>query len=110
MSENQDSFYNLAQRIEDAFPEIDSDIVTGFFKSDSKYAALRTKIGELKKEYPVIEKALEDDGGITLSADEHSALVQYISISRQIDDIERQQIYLRGHTDSMAYLKKIGVI
>jgi len=110
MCENQDNYYNLAQRIEDAFSEIDSDISTALFKTDSEYAALRRETDGLQQNYPVIEKVLESEGAISLTADEHAALVRYISLTRQIEESERRQIYFRGHTDNFAYLKRIGAI
>lgn len=99
MCENHDSYYNLTQRIEDAFSEIDSDISTDLFKTDSEYAALRREADQLQQANPVIERVLEGDGEISLSAEEHTALVRYISLTRQIEESERRQIYFRGHTD-----------
>jgi len=110
MSENQDSYYDLAQRIADTFSEIDSDISTDLFHTDEEYAALRREAGELQQAHPVIERVLEGEGEISLSADEHAALVRYLNLKLQIEDAERRQIYFRGHTDSFAYLKKIGAI
>jgi len=110
MSERQDSYYNLAQRIADTFSEIDSDISTDLFHTDSEYAALRREAGELQQAHPVIERVLEGEGTISLSADEHAALMRYMSMKVKIEEAERRQIYFRGHTDSFAYLKKIGVI
>ena len=110
MVENQDSFYHLAERIEDAFPEIDSDIATDLFQTDDEYAALRKSVDELQQAHPFIERALEGKGEISLTAEEHAALVQYIGLTRQIKDAERRQIYFRGHTDNFAYLIKIGAI
>jgi len=110
VSENQEYYYNLAQRIEDAFSEIDCDISTGLFKTDSEYAALRREIDQLQQANPVIERVLEGDGKISLSSEEHAALVRYISLTRQIEESERRQIYFRGHTDNFAYLKMIGAI
>lgn len=110
MSKDQDSYYNLAERIEDAFTEIDSDISTDLLKAGGEYAALRREADELQQAHPVIERVLEGEGTISLSEDEHTALVRYIGLTRQIEEVERRQIYFRGHTDSFAYLKKIGVI
>ena len=110
MSAGQDNFYNLSERIEDAFPEIDNDIGTDLFHNNSEYADLRKEAGKIQAQYPVIETVLEGSGAISLSADEHSALVQYIALSKQIEDMERRQIYFRGHTDGYAYLKKIGAL
>jgi len=49
-------------------------------------------------------------GAISLTAEEHKALVRYLEIKTEMEDIERKQIYFRGHTDNFAYLKKIGAI
>ena len=47
---------------------------------------------------------------VRLSAKEHAAFTQYLHLVRQLDDMERQQIYFRGHTDAVAYLRKIKAI
>ncbi len=36
--------------------------------------------------------------------------VSILNIVRQMEDMERQHIYFRGHTDAVAYLKKIKAI
>jgi len=100
----------LVQRIEDAFPEIDSDISTDLFKTDNEYAALRQEADRLQQAHPVIERALEGEGEISLTAEEHAALVQYIGLQKDMEENERRHIYFRGHTDNFAYLKKIGAI
>jgi hypothetical protein len=106
MSMEQDSYYNLAERIEDAYPEIDSDITTDLLENNAEYAAMRRETSQMQKEYPVIVKLLEGEGAISLTAAEHEALVRYLDLERQTEDIERKQIYFRGHTDNFAYLKK----
>ena len=53
---------------------------------------------------------LEEAGEIRLTAEEHETFVQYLRICRKLDDMERQRIYFRSHTDAVAYLKKIGAI
>jgi hypothetical protein len=55
-------------------------------------------------------EVLEGSKEICLSTVEHGVLAQFLNLSSQIEDIERQQIYFRGHTDSFAYLKRIGAI
>ena len=110
MSAEHDAFYNLAQRIEDAYPEIDSDIITNLNKTDSEYASIRRDAAQIQQDYPVIEKILEGSGPVSLTADEHEALVRYLDLERHIEDAERRQIYFRGHTDNFAYLKRIGAL
>lgn len=72
----RETYLDLPSRLEDAFPEIDNDIMI-----------------ELRNEN-----------------EEHAAFTQYLHLVRQRDDMERQQIYFRGHTDAVAYLKKIKAI
>ena len=45
-----------------------------------------------------------------MTAEEHRAYVDYLNLVRQMEDMERQHIYFRGHTDTVAYLKKIKAI
>ena len=53
---------------------------------------------------------LESSGEIRLTDEEHAAFTQYLHLVRQWDNMERQQIYFRGHTDAVGYLKKIKAI
>ena len=101
----RDSYFDLPSRIEDAFAEIDSDIVMDLLNTDEDYAALSDRMDKLKTQYPVI-----DSGEIRMTAEEHRAYVDYLNLARQMEDMERQHIYFRGHTDAVAYLKKIKAI
>lgn len=105
-----DSYFDLPSRIEDYFAEIDSDIVMDLLNADEDYAALSGRMDKLKTQYPVIDKMNEGNGEIRITADEHRAYVAYLSLVRQMEDMERQHIYFRGHTDAVAYLKKIKAI
>ena len=105
-----DTYFDLPSRLEDSFPEIDSDIVTDLRKTSEEYAEIQQQISDLKKRFPCIMKVMEDRGEIHLTAEEHAAFVQCLRLSRKLDDMERLQLYFRGHTDAVAYLKKIKAI
>ena len=105
-----DTYFELPSRIEANFPEIDSDIVMDLWKTDEEYAQTKEQISKLKKQYPFIMQLLEEAGVIRLTTEEHETFVQYLRLCRKLDDMERQRIYFRGHTDAVAYFKKIGVI
>ena len=105
-----DNYFDLPSRIEDAFAEIDSDIVMDLLNTDEDYAALSDRMDKLKTQYPIIDKMNEDSGEIRMTAEEHRAYVDYLNLVRQMEDMERQHIYFRGHTDAVAYLKKIKAI
>ena len=87
-----DNYFDLPSRIEDAFAEIDSDIVMDLLNTDEDYAALSDRMDKLK------------------TAEEHRAYVDYLNLVRQMEDMERQHIYFCGHTDAVAYLKKIKAL
>lgn len=64
----------------------------------------------MKKRFPCIMKVMEDKGEIQLTTEEHAAFVQCLRLLRKLDDMERLQLYFRGHTDAVAYLKRIKAI
>ena len=105
-----DSYFDLPSRMEDDFAEIDSDIVMDLQNTNEDYAELSDRMDQLRAQYPVIDKLNEDDGEIHMTAEEHRAYVTYLGLGRQMEDMERQHIYFRGHTDAVAYLKKIKAI
>ena len=110
MSAENDAYYNLVERIEETYAEIDNDIMTNLLETDAEYIALRQEIVQLEKDYSIINCVVEGDGAISLSAEEHKALARYFTLEQQKENIERRQIYFRGHTDAFAYLKRIGAI
>ena len=59
-----DNYFDLPSRIEDAFAEIDSDIVMDLLNTDEDYAVLSDRMDKLKTQYPVIDKMNEDSGEI----------------------------------------------
>ncbi|HJH48973.1 MAG: DUF6664 family protein [Lacrimispora saccharolytica] len=103
-------FYDLVERIKDSFMEIDSDIMVDLKKQDEDYANMCQELGEMESRYPFILEVTEGSGAISLTAEEHEIVRQYMSRMFEKETIERCQIYFRGHTDGYAYLKKIGAI
>lgn len=106
----KDTYFDLPSRIEEAFAEIDSDIIMDLRNTNEEYAELYDEISEMKKRCPFISKILGEKNEVCLSAEEHAELIQYFNLVRRLEDMERQQIYFRGHTDAVAYLKKIKAI
>lgn len=105
-----DTYFDLASRLKDAFPEIDSDIVTDLRENNEDYADLQQQISDLQQQYPFIMAVMEGKGEVHLSAKEHDAFTQFLRLRRKLDDMEREQLYFRGHTDAIAYLRKIKAL
>lgn len=78
--------------------------------TNEEYAKMFQEVSELNKQYPFIEKLIESSDAISLTEAEHNVFVRYFRLIRRMEDIERLQIYFRGHTDAIAYLKKIKAL
>ena len=110
MGAEYDMYYNLAERIDNAFTEIDSDTCADLRKNNSEYAEMQREIIRLQEDFPVIPQIMEGDVAISLSAEEHKALARYLRLKTNMENMERKQIYFRGSADNFHYLKKIGAI
>lgn len=109
MSDNN-SYFDLAQRLTEAFPEIENNITVNFRDTNEEYAALYQKIAALKAEHPIISKIVEGEGDISVTAEEHKAVAEYFRLQFKLESMEREQLYFRGHTDCISYLKKVGAL
>jgi len=107
MSVEHDVYNDLVERINDIYLEIDSAACLELRNGDSEYADLRREAMQLASDFPAIPVIVEDDGGVCLSADESVALARYLKMKLVMENMERKQIYFRGHTDCYRYLKKI---
>ena len=104
------SYTNLAQRIEESFAEIENEAIADLRKTDETYAALYQQISKLKADNPFVGKVMDGSGNISLTAKEHEVLTEYFRLRFRLDDMERQRLYFRGHTDCISYLKKVGAL
>lgn len=104
------SYFDLADRIEEAFAEIESDIMVDLRENSEEYRSLYNSISELKSKHPFIQKVIESDGELILSAEKHEILTKFFKLQFRLESMERQHIYFRGHTDCFSYLKKIGAL
>lgn len=102
MSDNS-SYTDLAQRIEESFAEIEDEAISDFRETDEEYNALYQQILRLKENNPFIRKVIDGNGEISLSAEEHGVLTEYFRLRFRLDDMERQRLYFRGHTDCISY-------
>ena len=107
----QDSvFAKLLAQLEERFLEMDSDITVALPERDEKYAALRARLSELERQHPFIESVLDGEGAVHLTAEEHAGLVEFVRTTDEAENRERLNLYLAGHRDCIAYLKRIGLM
>lgn len=107
---DSNSYFDLADRIADSFVDIENDITVDLRKNDEEYYSLYQNISDLKAKYPFIQKVMEGNGGLSLSAEEHGILTKFFRLQFRLESMERQHIYFRGHTDCISYLKKVGAL
>lgn len=105
-----DTYLDLAARLEDSSPDIENEIIVDLRENNEDYAALRGKISDMENTHPFIGQALNGSGEVCLTAEEHNILTEYLRLRFNLDDMEREAIYFRGHTDAVAYLKKIKAL
>jgi len=105
-----DIYPDFLQMIDDGFSDMDDAIVNALPESNEHYADMIAREQELMRRFPKIENWLEEEGSLTLTAEEHAGLVEYIELAAEKEDVERLSIYYAGHKDCYAYLKKIGAI
>ncbi len=103
-------FAGLLAQLEERFEEMDSEITVALPERDEKYAALRARLNELEREYAFIESVLDGEGTVHLTAEEHAELVEFIRTTDEAENRERMNLYLAGHRDCFAYLKRIGLL
>lgn len=110
MEKAHDLYVDLIKRIEEMYHEIDNEIVVDMSNNDEEYVAMRKKVTDLQETHPFIPEVVEGKKAVSLTAEEHGILIQYLDLIREIEDVERRKIYFRGHSDCFAYLKRIGAI
>lgn len=103
-------FQNLSERITELFPEIDSDTTTKLLHTNEEYQKLYQRKKELLEQCPFITALMYGDGPVSLNTEEHKKFVDYLNIVINLENIERMQLYFRGHMDGFSYLKKIEAI
>ena len=101
------NYMPLPERISKQFSEVDSDIVMDLWKNSPPYKALTQQMEEMKKQNPFIMQLLEGEGAVNLTNEEHETLKAFFRLYLKADDMEREHIYFRGHTDGFAYLQRI---
>lgn len=105
-----DKHFNLPSRLEETFSDIENDIIMDLRDNNEEYTTLHNKISEMKQQHPFIDKVMNGSGEIHLTDAEHKVFAEYLHLLFKLADMERLQIYFRGHTDAFSYLKRIHAI
>lgn len=87
-------YFDLPSCLEDAFSDIESDIIMDLRDSNEEYAALHNKFSEMKQQHPFIDKVMNGSGEIHLTDEEHTVFAEYQHLLFKLADMERLQILL----------------
>ena len=90
-----------------AIEDVDSQTMDWLTKQDF-YRELRKELRQLAEKYPCIEAVLEGEGEISLTKEEHEALVHYLEIEQKKESAERREYYYFGHIHAQRYCNDIG--
>jgi hypothetical protein len=110
MLDEHDIVPDLAQRIDDIYDEIDSDVCVYLSRKDDDYIALHREHSELTSKFPFIERMTDGTVPASLNADEIAALARFMVLNHEMICAELKAMYYRGHADCLAYLRKFGAI
>ena len=103
-----EDFPGLIALLEEMFGEMCSNLHVAMRDRDKEFAQLVKRCGDLSGRF--IEVALEGTGPLSLSAEEHGQLVEYLRLKNEMEERERLNIYYAGHRDCVAYLGRIGLL
>ena len=89
-----------------AIEDVDSQTMDWLTKQDF-YRELRKELRQLEEKYPCIEAVLEGEGEVSLTKEEHEALVHYLEIEQKKESAERREYYYFGHIHAQRYCNDI---
>ncbi len=95
--------------LESLIDEIANQVIKRL-RSDETYAALLGRRIEIQLQYPFVMHVYEGWETIFSSVEEHRAWLEVKRTLDETEQMERLALYVQGHTDCFAYLRKIGVL
>ena len=107
MTRNTEEFPGLIALVEGMYMEMESDFAAELREKDYEYNDIIKRKTELANANGFIERVLEGEGAVTLSAEEHAVLVEYLRLKSEAEEYERKNLYYSGHRDCFSYLLKI---
>ena len=68
--------FDLADRISNAFPDIEDDICVDLRENSNEYIAMWQEFKKLSSDCTIIARVMEDKGAVTITAEEHEELAR----------------------------------
>lgn len=83
--------------------KVGEQIVNYLRKEHPEYQDIEKRQKKLIKDYPMLQKALDGDGAVTLNEKEHYALKEYLSNQDDMERLEKEYHYYYGQSHVFSY-------
>ena len=77
--------------------DVDVKVGTYLRANHQEYQEIRHQIDELIQQYPAVRALFESEDAVTLTAEEHKALIRYFCLESSVEMIEREYHFYMCH-------------
>lgn len=88
---------------------VDRKVVTYLKENHSRFEAILYEQSQLADKYPVIEPFLEEEGAMELTAEEHQAIKEYLSLREKTELLLREYHHYLGQAKKIPGAQEIGI-
>ena len=78
--------------------DVDGKVGTYLRANHQEYQEIRHQIDELIQQYPAVRALFESEDAVTLTAEEHKALIRYFCLESSVEMIEREYHFYMGQS------------
>ena len=83
--------------------DVDVKVGTYLRANHQEYQEIRHQIDELIQQYPAVRALFESEDAVTLTAEEHKALIRYFCLESSVEMIEREYHFYMGQSMMYSY-------
>ena len=83
--------------------DVDGKVGTYLRANHQEYQEIRHQIDELIQQYPAVRELFESEDAVTLTAEEHKALIRYFCLESSVEMIEREYHFYMGQSMMYSY-------
>ena len=83
--------------------DVDVKVGTYLRANHQEYQEIRHQIDELIQRYPAVRALFESEDAVTLTAEEHKALIRYFCLESSVEMIEREYHFYMGQSMMYSY-------
>lgn len=88
---------------------VDRKVTTYLKENHSRFEAILNEQSQLADKYPVIELFLEEEGAMELTAEEHQAVKEYLSLREKTELLLREYHHYLGQAMNIPGMEEFGI-